>query len=210
MKYLMRARPSPAMVVALIALFIALGGTAVALSGKNTVQSDDIGPGAQVKAADIANDAVAAPRWRRIGTAGQPGFNHTPSCGWHNYDQVHSTAAFTRDAAGFVHLKGTVIAEDLSFNGSCLNGAATNPMMFILPPGYRPKKRAAMSVPDVGVTANENAATLVIDGPSISALPAGAVSIDHDDLHASESLFVLDGTSFRCEPSGQQRLSIVA
>ena len=76
MKYLMRARPSPAMVVALIALFIALGGTAVALSGKNTVQSDDIGPGAQVKAADIANDAVGgatvASDWHRWPAGFQP------------------------------------------------------------------------------------------------------------------------------------------
>ncbi len=42
-----------------IALFVALGGgTAVALNGANTVQSDDLGPGAQVKAPDVAADAV--------------------------------------------------------------------------------------------------------------------------------------------------------
>jgi hypothetical protein len=34
------------------------GGTAVALGGHNTVQSDDLGPGAQVKAADVARNAV--------------------------------------------------------------------------------------------------------------------------------------------------------
>jgi hypothetical protein len=53
-----RFRPSAAMVVACIALFVALGGGAYALSGSNTVQSDDLGPGAQVKAADVADDAV--------------------------------------------------------------------------------------------------------------------------------------------------------
>ena len=53
-----RLRPSAAMVVALIALFVALGGTAAALTGSNTVQSDDLGPGAQVKAADVADNAV--------------------------------------------------------------------------------------------------------------------------------------------------------
>jgi hypothetical protein len=37
-----RLRPSPAMVVALIALFVALGGSAAALSGSNTVFTDDI------------------------------------------------------------------------------------------------------------------------------------------------------------------------
>ena len=53
-----RFRPSPAMVVACIALFVGLGGSAVALSGHDTVQSDDLGPGAQVKAPDVADNAV--------------------------------------------------------------------------------------------------------------------------------------------------------
>jgi hypothetical protein len=53
-----RFRPSAAMVVACIALFVALGGGAYALSGSNTVQSDDLGPGAQVKAADVAANAI--------------------------------------------------------------------------------------------------------------------------------------------------------
>jgi hypothetical protein len=34
------------------------GGTAVALSGSNTVQSDDLGPGSQVTAPDVAANAV--------------------------------------------------------------------------------------------------------------------------------------------------------
>jgi hypothetical protein len=55
---LSRFRPSAAMVVACIALFVALGGGAYALSGSNTVQSDDLGPGAQVKAPDVADNAV--------------------------------------------------------------------------------------------------------------------------------------------------------
>jgi len=53
-----RFRPSAAMVVACIALFVALGGGAYALSGSNTVQSDDLGPGAQVKAPDVAANAI--------------------------------------------------------------------------------------------------------------------------------------------------------
>jgi hypothetical protein len=46
-------------VISSLALFIVLtGGTAVALTGSNTVQSDDLGPGAQVKAPDVAANAV--------------------------------------------------------------------------------------------------------------------------------------------------------
>ena len=55
-------RPSHATVVAYVALFVALGGgtTAVALNGSNTVQSDDLGPGAQVKAPDVASVTPSA------------------------------------------------------------------------------------------------------------------------------------------------------
>jgi uncharacterized delta-60 repeat protein len=46
-------------VASAIALFVALGGgTAVALNGADTVQSDDLGPGAQVKGPDVAANAV--------------------------------------------------------------------------------------------------------------------------------------------------------
>jgi hypothetical protein len=46
-------------IVGYIALFFALStGSAVALNGSNTVQSDDLGPGAQVKAPDVAANAV--------------------------------------------------------------------------------------------------------------------------------------------------------
>ena len=47
-------------VMATVAVFLALGGgtTAIALSGSNTVQSDDLGPGAQVKGPDVAANSV--------------------------------------------------------------------------------------------------------------------------------------------------------
>src|SRR4051812_13708812 len=46
-------------VASAIALFVALGGgTAVALTGSDTVQSDDLGPGSQVMAPDVAANAV--------------------------------------------------------------------------------------------------------------------------------------------------------
>ena len=54
-----RRHLSFANVISVIALFLVLsGGTAVALSGSNTVQSDDLGPGSQVTAPDVAANAV--------------------------------------------------------------------------------------------------------------------------------------------------------
>jgi hypothetical protein len=44
--------------VTILAFVVFGGGTAVALNGSNTVQSDDLGPGAQVKAPDVAANAV--------------------------------------------------------------------------------------------------------------------------------------------------------
>jgi hypothetical protein len=54
-----RSHLTYANVMATIAVFLVLsGGTAVALSGSNTVQSDDLGPGSQVTAPDVAANAV--------------------------------------------------------------------------------------------------------------------------------------------------------
>ena len=54
-----RRHLSFANVASAIALFVAVsGGTAVALNGSNTVQSDDLGPGAQVTAADVVNESL--------------------------------------------------------------------------------------------------------------------------------------------------------
>ena len=51
-------RPSPATVIACLALFFAVaGGSAIALQGRNSVDSGDIKPKA-VKTSDIANNAV--------------------------------------------------------------------------------------------------------------------------------------------------------
>lgn len=49
--------PSPALVVAIVALVAALTGSAVALQGKNSVKSNDIAPHA-VKGKDIASEAI--------------------------------------------------------------------------------------------------------------------------------------------------------
>ena len=50
-------RPSPALIVAIVALVAALAGSAIALPGKNTVQSNDIKKGA-VKSKHLKNNGV--------------------------------------------------------------------------------------------------------------------------------------------------------
>jgi hypothetical protein len=61
--FLARRRPSPAMAVAFVALLAAVSGTAVALPGRNTVDSGDLKRGA-VKNVDIARGAVTGSKVR--------------------------------------------------------------------------------------------------------------------------------------------------
>ena len=67
-----RTRPTPALVVAMVALIAALSGTALALPSKNSVKSNDIAPGA-VKGRDIANQAVKPPKLDLIKVDGEAG-----------------------------------------------------------------------------------------------------------------------------------------
>jgi hypothetical protein len=60
-RFLAGRRPSPAMAVAFVALLAALSGTAVALPGKNSVDSGDLKKNA-VKGSDVARNAVTGPK----------------------------------------------------------------------------------------------------------------------------------------------------
>ena len=58
MRHIRRHLTYANVMVTILAFVVFGGGTAVALNGSNTVQSDDLGPGAQVKAPDVADNAV--------------------------------------------------------------------------------------------------------------------------------------------------------
>ena len=67
-----RRLPSPALIVAMIALVAALGGSAIALDGKNKVKANDIAKGA-VKGKAIATEAVKPPKLDLIKVDGETG-----------------------------------------------------------------------------------------------------------------------------------------
>ena len=110
-----RRRPSPSSVIACLALFFAVaGGSAIALQGRNTVDSGDIKPKA-VKTSDIANNAVTTRKlknnhvrtadiqngqvrradlapdesFHRVGAAGEPQFGNggENDCFWSEVSQ---------------------------------------------------------------------------------------------------------------------------
>jgi hypothetical protein len=121
--------------------------------------------------------------WHEIGTAGQPTFQSN----WANLGGLFSTAAFYRDRAGVVHLKGVV-------DPGTYGGGET---MFELPAGYRPAQTGifAVNTADSGVTG------FVLGRVDVTAhnaiFPGLVVPFGGGNTYLS-----LDGISFRCGPSG--------
>jgi hypothetical protein len=120
--------------------------------------------------------------WREINAPGQPGFQD----GWTNLGGAFSTAAFYRDRAGVVHLKGVV--QPGTYGGT----------VFVLPAGYRPPRTAIVAVSSV-----DGAAGFVLARVDIRAA-TGAASLDGrvEPFTGGSVYLSLDGISFRCDPSG--------
>src|SRR6476646_11617617 len=122
-------QPSPALVISLIALFVALGGTSYAAI--NSLPKNSVGPAPLKKGAvtssKIAKGLKVKPQaWQSVGAAGKPAFMN----GWSNEDPVDEvTAAFYKDPFGVVHLKGII-------------AGGSDSTVFKLPAGYRPSKAA--------------------------------------------------------------------
>jgi hypothetical protein len=207
-----RRHLSFANVASAIALFVALsGGTAVALSGTDTVQSDDLGPGSQVKAPDVAANAVngsdvvdnsisgadvnelslglGAEPLRFVGDTGQPSFTGTSSCYWKNFDPNFTQASFRRDRLGFVHLLGVVKAVN---RGVADHTCGAQPgiqdyIIFFLPSGYTPEFREVHTVLTNGALGRVNVDL------------NGGVRIESPTTWSNAHQWVsLDGISFRC------------
>jgi hypothetical protein len=186
-----------------LALFLVLtGGSAYALSGHNTVFSDDIVNG-QVKRADLAPPDA----WHEVGAGsistnlcidpsntavfcslnGLSGF--TP---WHNYGDGYPTAAFYKDQLGIVRMKGLVSAGFIN--------EQTNPVareIFRLPAAYRPASQRIFSI--VG----DNTDGQAVAQGRVDVQADGLVILTHDcspsyvQCSASGGYVPLDGISFR-------------
>jgi hypothetical protein len=145
-----RGRPSPALVVSLIALFVSISGIswAAATIGTNDIKNgavtkkklhknavtskkikDGAVNGAKVKDHSLTGADIRPPEpYHEIGAAGEPPFQN----GAQNFGEGFSTAGFFIDHEGIVHLKGTVTAT-------------RDTVIFTLPPGYRPTQELFIS-----------------------------------------------------------------
>lgn len=136
--------PSPSLAVALLALVIALSGTAYAVTAlpKDSVTSKQIKKNA-VKSAEVKNGSLRAEDLAAGTVPKGPG----PLQAWRTLDLVGSWAAYgssfpvpqyRKDQLGQVHLRGLVTKSP----GSPVAGDT----FAILPAGYRPAKRVHLPV----------------------------------------------------------------
>jgi hypothetical protein len=188
-----RGRPSPALVISLIALFISIGGVGYAAATigtndianravtakklhKNAVATTKIQAGA-VNGAKVEDhsltgaDLTPAEPYHEIGAAGEPRFQN----GAHNFGDGFSTAGFFIDHEHIVHLKGTVTAT-------------RDTVIFNLPPGYRPGQE--LFIPTI---ATGNAGRLFIS-------PNGDVEVGGPVQNSAN--YALDSITFRAPKRG--------
>ncbi|HEY2355674.1 MAG TPA: hypothetical protein VGH79_12330 [Gaiellaceae bacterium] len=130
--------PSPAMVIALVALFVALGGTsyaAITALPKNSVGAKQLKDGA-VTAAKINSSVAGAVKV--VGSQGAPAYEGS----WEAAGEGDESVSFYKDAFGVVHLQGST----LTGGAVTPNGSASLPhsptvvanTIFTLPSGDRP------------------------------------------------------------------------
>jgi hypothetical protein len=217
-----RLLPSPAMIVAGIALITALGGTAAALSGKDTVAHNDLKNNVvhtaeikqgQVKSSDVENGTVtgadlAEPEaFRRVGADGEPPFSDggDGDCEWKLIGTEIpgiNPAAFYKDPYGVVHLVGAVAADGDTggdtFCNSTEPGQVEDAIVFTLPAGYRPENTTVVGA------ANSEAFVVGDEDASLAGetIPAGSV------LALDEEQVIIDGASFRAAGTGTEPIDL--
>lgn len=138
-------RPTPALIVASLALIVALGGGAYAAFHlpKNSVLSKNIKNG-QVQTQDLAADG----KFHIVGEHGQPQFldGGQGDCIWGAYHpgppagDAFNRPAFYKDKNGIVHLAGVAASADGSGGDASCAGADgfADGEAFVLPAAYRP------------------------------------------------------------------------
>jgi hypothetical protein len=222
----MRKRPklSYANVTATLALFIALGGGAMAAShlGKNSVGTKQLKKNAvttnkikknavtgakikkqtitaaKVKNATLTGTQINASTLGTVPTAQQAN-SLAPAEGWHEVGAPGEPGFENSWHSGPPPFETAAFYKDhdgvVHLRGLVTGGTA-NPA-FLLPPGYRPASGHGFFVPEVcggGPCGVIGVFAGAVDGPGVPAVPAGAVQAP-----AGATSFILNGITFRAE-----------
>ncbi len=211
----LRGQLTYANVMASVAVFLALGGGAYALTqiDPDSVKSKHIAAG-QVKQADLARpqDWIEFANEDFLGadsvTCRTPGGDLVIyENDWANDDpQTFNTAGYYRDPYGSVHLKGRVTRGDcpdppaVAFAQAGSSGqAADGDSIATLPPGYRPAKENVFGK-SIDERPPGGASTRVNERGDVHVTPEGVIEATTPSDRAWVSL---DGITFRCAPSSQ-------
>jgi len=152
--------------VTILAFVVLTGGTAVALNGANTVQSDDLGPGAQVKAADIADNAVNGADVQN-GSLGLGDLNAGSRPHMLEFSKVRGTAKTTIATAG-----------NLRLSGECGSGGAGNALLAVYLKNVT-NQTGTMNVMFTSQIASNGSAQPFSSGQFVGA--GDEFTVDHDD-----------------------------
>lgn len=193
MRRLRTTVPSPATVVAVLALVAALTGTAVAERGATAGafskkkakkiaarQVKKLAPTLSVANAETAGDAKklggksasgyassTSEPYRDVGVPGQPQFQN----GWSSFGD-ESAVGFYKDPLGVVHLKGIPSRNP-----------GNDKAAFTLPPGYRPSQGVAMPAAATFTTSGPAFVSVGTDGAVVPVCqPGSACNIGIDGL----------------------------
>lgn len=167
------SRPSPALLIALLAVVVAMSGTAYAALAKNSVGSRQV-INNSLKGKDIKDDKLTGKDIKESTLVGfaksaQPAFTEVPALGaGFTPFGGYNTAGYMIDTLGYVHLKGTF---------SCPAGENT---VFTLPAGLRPAGRAFLPMA-VGGQAGGNV-QVEVDGDVRPFLPSTAAPCGIDGV----------------------------
>jgi hypothetical protein len=194
------------MIVACIALFVALGGTATAVTYVVSSNSQ-VAPGtisghspptgnhaniiaSSVNGGDISDGSVRARDLAVPANFISAGLPSTPcQSGDHQWRDgtalgYNGPVGYYRDPFGIVHLRGMLVR---------CGDREPGDYAFQMPPGYRTAQDASHRIYELGMRSDGSAAPVFIE--------AGNVNIDHSVTGGS--VFSLEGITFRCAPSGQ-------
>jgi hypothetical protein len=166
--------PSPGTAIALVALFAALGGTAVALEGRNSVRSDDIKNG-QVRKPDIRKRAVDASRTDLTKVNGEAGEATTTS---------NSPVALSGPQVKVNVPKGGLVAIFAQVEGRVTGGGGNLANVYLHEAEFMPSPERLMTfdsagfqtrqtAPDSGPTGGDGAAARARGGWIVLAPPPG-------------------------------------
>jgi hypothetical protein len=170
-------------IIGYIALFFALStGSAVALSGSNTVFTDDIVDN-QVYSGDVRNDTLSggglgAPDLRPNSVGASEVSNLTwqpltPKNGWVTSSGT-GTPGIAKSVEGVVYLRGRL---------SLSSGTSTNP--FAVPAGFAPSEVVLVPVDQSAGTTGR-----------LEFFPGGEVFVTHDPDHPNQPFISLAGVSY--------------